>query len=46
MLSIFDLPLRMGLFWYPFAFTFGVGALVVPEILFYPPKPKEVASAR
>ena|SRR5687768_5901532 len=34
-LIVLDLPLSMGVFWYPFAFAFGLGALVVPEVLFY-----------
>jgi hypothetical protein len=39
-LSIFELPLRMGVFWYEVAGALGLCALVVPEILFYRSRPK------
>jgi hypothetical protein len=39
-LSIFDLPLRMGVFWYEVAGALGLCALLVPEILFYQSRTK------
>jgi hypothetical protein len=36
-LSICEVPLRMGFFWFPIAFALGLCALVLPEILFSRP---------